>query len=100
VRELVGEDGGVLAEFWLSVLQDRTATTKERLDASRLLADRGFGKSPGTISLNDRPDMDGSPDAPRGPQELVIHINAKGETIEVVDTPWPGSETLAGSNGG
>jgi hypothetical protein len=44
-RELVGEDGMKLAEFWLSIMEDDTRRDSDRLDASKLLADRGWGKA-------------------------------------------------------
>ena len=45
VRELVGDDGQIIAEFMLNVLHDTTATIKERMDAGTWLADRGWGKA-------------------------------------------------------
>jgi hypothetical protein len=45
-RELVGEDGHRLAEFWLSIMDDPMRRDSDRLEASRLLADRGWGKAP------------------------------------------------------
>jgi hypothetical protein len=44
-RELVGEDGRKLAELWWSIARDVSQKTSDRLEASRLLADRGWGKS-------------------------------------------------------
>ena len=44
-RELVGEDGMKLAQFWVSIMQDDTRRDSDRLEASRLLADRGWGKA-------------------------------------------------------
>jgi hypothetical protein len=46
VRELVGEDGELIADYMLSVMTDEGARTAERLEAARWLADRGFGKPP------------------------------------------------------
>jgi hypothetical protein len=34
-----------LAELWWSIAQDASQKTSDRLEASRLLADRGWGKS-------------------------------------------------------
>jgi len=45
-QRLVGEDGHRLAEFWFSTMQDETRRDSDRLEASRLLADRGWGKAP------------------------------------------------------
>jgi hypothetical protein len=44
-RELVGEDGMALAQFWWSTVQDETRRDRDRLEASKLLADRGWGKT-------------------------------------------------------
>lgn len=33
-----------LAEFWLSIMEDETRRDRDRLEASKLLADRGWGK--------------------------------------------------------
>lgn len=44
-RELVGDDGLKLAEFWVSIYEDTNAKMADRLEASRLLADRGWGKA-------------------------------------------------------
>ena len=45
-RSLVGEDGHKLAEFWLSIMEDPMRRDRDRLEASKLLADRGWGKAP------------------------------------------------------
>jgi hypothetical protein len=44
-RELVGEDGMALAKLWWSIAQDPLQRTSDRLEASKLLADRGWGKA-------------------------------------------------------
>jgi hypothetical protein len=44
-REQVGEDGEKLAELWWSIASDETRRDSDRLEASRLLADRGWGKA-------------------------------------------------------
>ena len=46
VRELVGEDGGAIAEYMLEVMNDERARTADRIEAAKWLADRGFGKAP------------------------------------------------------
>jgi Family of unknown function (DUF5681) len=45
-RELLGDDGQAIVEFWMTIMADDTASTRDRLEASRLLADRGWGKPP------------------------------------------------------
>jgi len=44
-RELVGEDGMALAKFWWDIARDETRRDSDRLEASKLLADRGWGKA-------------------------------------------------------
>jgi hypothetical protein len=34
-----------VAAFWVSIMQDETRRDSDRLEASRLLADRGWGKA-------------------------------------------------------
>lgn len=43
-REVAGEDGHALAEFWMQVVLDDTRRDSDRLEASRLLAERGWGR--------------------------------------------------------
>jgi Family of unknown function (DUF5681) len=43
-RELVGEDGLALAQLWWDIARDPMRRDRDRLEASRLLADRGWGK--------------------------------------------------------
>jgi uncharacterized protein DUF5681 len=45
VRELVGEDGELIAVYMLSVMTDERARTADRIEAAKWLADRGFGRS-------------------------------------------------------
>jgi hypothetical protein len=44
-RELVGEDGTALTQLWWDIARDETRRDSDRLEASRLLADRGWGKA-------------------------------------------------------
>ena len=46
MRQLVGDDGQTIARFWASIMSDSNAKTTDRIEASRLLADRGWGKAP------------------------------------------------------
>jgi adenine-specific DNA methylase len=48
VRELVGEDGGLIAEFMLEVMNNERARNAD--EAGKWLADRGFGKAPLVVS--------------------------------------------------
>jgi hypothetical protein len=44
-RELIGEDGMKLVELWWDIAKDPMRRDSDRLEASRLLADRGWGKA-------------------------------------------------------
>ena len=44
MRELVGEDGEAIAGFMLGVMLDEQERTRDRLDAARFLAERGWGR--------------------------------------------------------
>jgi hypothetical protein len=52
-RELIGEDGTALIRFWLDVMNDETARLADRLQASVLLADRGWGRAPTFAPVED-----------------------------------------------
>jgi hypothetical protein len=43
-RVLVGEDGEAIAQLWWDIARDENRRDRDRLEASRLLADRGWGK--------------------------------------------------------
>lgn len=52
LRELVGEDGEVIAKYMVSVMTDEKARTADRLEAAKWLADRAFGRSVQTMDLD------------------------------------------------
>jgi hypothetical protein len=55
-RELLGDDGLRIARFWLETMLDETEPTRVRLEASRLLAERGWGRAPAEGPLADDAD--------------------------------------------
>ena len=55
---LVGEDGVKLAELWWSIAQDEKRRDRDRLEASRLLADRGWGKAPTYAAIEEADPLD------------------------------------------
>jgi Family of unknown function (DUF5681) len=57
-RELVGEDGMALAELWWDIARDETRRDRDRLEASRLLADRGWGKAPTYAAIEEGDSLD------------------------------------------
>jgi len=52
-RELVGEDGMKLVELWWDIARDETRRDSDRLEASKLLADRGWGKAPAYMPMEE-----------------------------------------------
>ena len=56
VRELVGDDGEVIAEYMLSVMEDERARTADRIEAGKWLANRGFGTAPLVIEAGVTPE--------------------------------------------
>ena len=52
VRDLVGDDGAVIADYMLAVMRDDRERTRDRLEAARFLADRGWGKPVQAVELD------------------------------------------------
>ncbi|MBA3381044.1 MAG: hypothetical protein H0T97_04145 [Actinobacteria bacterium] len=52
MRELVGDDGEVIAEYMLSVMTDEMQRTVDRMEAAKWLSDRGFGKAVQAVDLD------------------------------------------------
>jgi hypothetical protein len=52
-RVLVVEDGEAIARLWWDIARDETRRDRDRLEASRLLADRGWGKAPAYAAIDD-----------------------------------------------
>jgi hypothetical protein len=55
LESFVGEDGMKLAELWWSIASDPTRRDSDRLEASRLLGNRGWGKPANFESLEGDP---------------------------------------------
>jgi len=47
-----------LAAFWFSIMHDETRRDSDRLEASRLLADRGWGKAPTYAAIEEADPLD------------------------------------------
>jgi hypothetical protein len=47
-----------LAEFWVSIMEDPLRRDSDRLEASRLLADRGWGKAPTYAAIEEADPLD------------------------------------------
>jgi len=57
-RDLIGDDGSALIRFWLDVMTDESARVADRLQASVLLADRGWGRAPTFALVEDDDRLD------------------------------------------
>lgn len=52
VRELVGDDGDAIVQFVIAVMIDESERTRDRLDAAKWLADRGFGRATQELDID------------------------------------------------
>jgi hypothetical protein len=71
-RAMVGEDGMALAELWWSIARDPMWRDADRLEASRLLADRGWGK-PAVFTALDGDPLDLA-DEERAAEEFRVRV--------------------------
>jgi hypothetical protein len=78
---LVGEDGTALAQLWWDIARDETRRDRDRLEASKLLADRGWGKAAAFAPQEGDPfDLE---DAERGAEEfrkMILRLADSQET--------------------
>ena len=72
-RELVGEDGMALAQLWWDIARDETRRDSHRLEASRLLAERGWGKAPAYAAIEEGDPLDLA-DAEKAAEEFTAKI--------------------------
>jgi hypothetical protein len=72
-RELVGEDGLALVQLWWDIARDETRRDSDRLEASRLLADRGWGKAPTFAAIEEDDPLDLA-DAEKAAEEFTAKI--------------------------
>jgi hypothetical protein len=71
-RELVGGDGEALVQIWWDIARDETRRDSDRLEASKLLADRGWGKA--AVFSPQEGDPLGLEDAQRAAEEFRANI--------------------------
>jgi Family of unknown function (DUF5681) len=72
-RELVGDDGIALAQLWWDIARDETRRDSDRLEASRLLAERGGGKAPAYAAIEETDPL-GLEDAERAAEAFRAKI--------------------------
>jgi hypothetical protein len=83
-RALVGEDGMALVDLWWSIASDPMRRVSDRLEASRLLADRGWGKVANFEPLEGDPL--GLEDAERAAEEFRAKVMRLVETADSDET--------------
>jgi hypothetical protein len=79
-RNLIGEDGFPLVKLWWSIANDPMRRDSDRLEASRLLAERGWGKAAAYVAQEGDPL--GLENAERAAEEFrrkVIQLAARGD---------------------
>lgn len=91
-REKVGNDGDAIITFWLEIMNDATRGVRERLDASKLLAERGWGKPAAFQLIED--------DDPLGREQEDLDSAVELFNAEVVRLTIVGGAGTATSNGG
>jgi hypothetical protein len=85
-RAAVGDDGQRIIAFWLSVMDDDTASTRDRLEASRLVADRGWGRVTAQTPLDALPPDLARPEVDRRPtRERMLALLDLARELEVPD---------------
>jgi len=96
-REAVGEDGKALAEFWLEIVNDDTQRTSDRLEASRLLGERGWGKAPAFAAMEGDPlgfsDMEQAAEEFRRNILRLAPAADAGPADRAGDEPEPGADS-------
>jgi hypothetical protein len=80
-RNLVGEGGEALIQIWWSIANDPMRRDADRLRASELLADRGWGKAPAFAAIEEADPL-GLEDAERAAEEFRAKILRLAEAGE------------------
>jgi len=52
-REKLGHEGEAIVDFWIEAMNDTSLSIRDRLEASKLLAERGWGKPTAFVVLDD-----------------------------------------------
>lgn len=91
-REKVGDDGSKIIDFWIEVMDDPTQDAGRRLEASKLLAERGWGKPAGFQLIED--------DDPLGQNDEDINAAVERFRAEVIRlAPRPDADGDPSGNG-
>jgi Family of unknown function (DUF5681) len=80
-RKLVGEKGDALIQIWWSIAEDPMRRDADRLRASELLADRGWGKAPAFAAIEESDPL-GLEDAERAAEEFRARIMRLADRTE------------------
>jgi hypothetical protein len=83
---LVGEDGEALIQIWWSIANDPMRRDADRLRASELVAERGWGKAP-TFAAMEEADPLGLEDAHEAAKEFRAKILRLAEAGELQTAP-------------
>jgi hypothetical protein len=83
-RNLVGEDGEALIQLWWDIARDPMRRDADRLRASELLAERGWGKAPAFEPVEG--DALGLEDAEAAAEEFRVKVMRLAESQEPDET--------------
>jgi hypothetical protein len=87
-RNLVGEDGEALIQIWWSIANDPMRRDADRLRASELLADRGWGKAPALEPLEGDPfDFEDAEQAAEEFRAKILRLAGDSELAPGRSTP-------------
>ena len=70
-RELCGDDGELLAQFWLDAMNNTEEPMSARLKASELLVERGYGKAPSFVPIGEEDPLGLKEDIDRGIDSIM-----------------------------
>jgi len=92
VRELVGGDGETITHFMLDVLKNEEAEMRDRMEAAKWLADRGWGKAANHAPIEDADPL-GLDEVDHAISSLVDELAARRQAPAA--RPAPGGEVEA-----
>lgn len=94
VRELVGGDGETITHFMLDTLKNEDAEMRDRMEAAKWLADRGWGKAANHAPIEDADPL-GLDEVDAAIAGLVDELATRREAK--APRPAAGGEVAAGS---
>ena len=86
-RELCGDDGELLAQFWLDAMNNTEEPMTARLKASELLVERGYGKAPSFVPIGEEDPLGLKEDIDRGIDSIMDELAVRRQVKAVRPSP-------------